>query len=176
MKTNLLITALFAVVVFAGCRESKPRQPREEPPASPTSASQEQMPIPPNAVEEGSKIFARVKSSYARAEISIEGYSTPNVALWIPESDWNSLSSIERCNLGYYVKSHVPSIRANPGPHTGVPSSAPIYSKLVSKCRGMSDDSWMIGVGPYDSNGELLCKHKAVTGRQLPWCANEDPK
>ncbi len=176
MKKPFVITALFAVVVFSGCRESKPRQTRDEPPASPTTASRELKPIPQNAVEEGRKIFERVKSSYPQAVISIWGYSTPTVALWMPESDWNSLSSLERGNLGYYVKYQVPAIRANPGPHTGISSNAPIYSKLLSKCSRMSDDSWMIGIGPYDSKGELLLDHKAVTGSQTPWCANEDPK
>jgi len=176
--TKLLVPALFAVVAVTGCRDSKPQQTRAEPPTPPPNAQPERTPIPAGAVEEGRKIFERVRANYARAEISIwgAGSGTPKIALWIPEADWNNLSSVERGNLGYYVKSHVPAIRANPGPHTGISSSAPIYSRLVSNCRSMSDDSWTIGVGPYNSEGKLLLDHEAVTGRQSPWLANEIPK
>ncbi len=138
----------------------------------------ESIPIPPGTIEKGRKIFERIKTNYRRAEISIWGAasSSPKVALWIPESEWKSLPSVERGNLGYYVKSHVPIFRTNPGPHTGISSSAPIYSQLVSNCRRMSDDAWCIGVGAYNAEGNLLYDHEAVTGSESPWRTNAIPK
>lgn len=180
MKTKLIIPAFLATIIFTGCRDSKPKQEHTVLPAPPQAippqiATPELTPIPPGAVEEGRKVFERIKSKYSKAEISIwgAGTNTPKVALWIPESEWNNLSNIDHGNLGYYVKSSVPAIRSNPGPHTGISSFAPIYTKLVSNCRSMSEDSWMIGVGSFNAEGGLLLDHEAVNGAQSPWHANE---
>ena len=180
MKTKLIIPAFLAIVFLNGCRDSKPKQEHTVLPAPPQTipqpiATPERTPIPPDAIKEGRKVFERIKSKYSKAEISIwgAGTSTPKVALWIPESEWNDLSYIERGNLGYYVKSAVPSIRSNPGPHIGIPSSAPIYGKFVSTCRRMSEDSWMIGVGAFNTEGSLLLDHEAVNGTHTPWRTNE---
>lgn len=179
MKPKLIIPAFLAAIFFTGCRDSKPQEyaalPPSPQPIHPPTVAAKRTPIPLGAVEEGRKVFEHIKSRYKQAEISIwgAGTSTPKVALWIPESDWKSLSNIEQGNLGYYVKFTVPRIRSNPGPYTGIPSSAPIYSKLISNCYNMSENSWIIGVGAYNSEGKLLLDHEAVTGTDSPWHTNE---
>jgi hypothetical protein len=175
VKANLICSVFFVTAALTSCRDSKPEQAYTKLAAPLPAATPKQVPIPPGAVEEGRKIFERIRSNYARAEISIWGAASnsPKVALWIPESEWKSLSSIEQGYLGYYVKSSVPAIRSNPGPHTGISSSAPIYSRLVSNCYNMSNDSWIIGVGPYNAEGKLLLDHEAVNGTESPWRANE---
>jgi hypothetical protein len=180
MKTKFFIRALLATIIITGCRDSKPQQ---EPIVSPVPsepipqqiATPERTPIPSGAIEEGHKVFERIKSKYSKAEISIwgAGTSTPKVALWIPESEWNNLSNMERGNLGYYVKSSVSVMRSNPGPHIGISSSAPIYTQFVSNCRSMSEDSWIIGVGSFNAAGSLLLDHEAASGAQSPWHTNE---
>jgi len=134
--------------------------------------------IPQTAVENGRQIYDRIKAGYPNTRLSIFGYGTPDpkVALWIPESDWNALSSQERISLGYYVKSHVPAIRDNPGPYLGISPNAPAYQGLVANCRNnMTDNSWMIGVGPFNAAGQLLADHDVAVGTSLPWRSNAPP-
>lgn len=131
--------------------------------------------IPNYAASEGKSVLDRIlaDNNYHRhIAPTLWGGLTPNpnAAITIPQRDWNRLSTADRHRLGYYIKSLVPEMKANPS-YSGVPETAPVFSTVVRNCGRMTRDSWCIHLGHWE-NGGLIIDQIAVNGTQLPWVSD----
>lgn len=97
----------------------------------------------------------------------------PVVQLLLSEQQWNDLSKAKQVSLTFYAESLVETIRSSPEQYVGVPASAPIYDRFVSKASRLCSDCWQVVVGDRLSIGAFVNERTVVQGDEV-W-SDEDP-
>jgi hypothetical protein len=100
----------------------------------------------PAIVQRGEALHAKALAKTGDAKLNVwgSGFPTVKACIWIPEGDWDSLSTEDREALVTYLKAQIPIIRSNPERYTSAPSSAPAYSRIRSNIANMRDDAFVI--------------------------------
>ena len=100
----------------------------------------------PDKVIRGRILHDTLLAETPEAKLDVWGTISPDVkaCLWIPEARWQAYSKEEREALITYLVAQIPNIRSNPDRYVGIPSTAPIYSKLRNNIVNMKDGAFII--------------------------------
>ena len=102
-----------------------------------------------------------------------EGAELPVVSTVFDQAIWGNLSTEEKKALALYTSSRIPEVRQSPGKFMRIPSTAPIYPRIVDSVSNLCDDCWVIIIGERSSNGVLQID-KVVLQGDTPW-EHDDP-
>jgi len=90
----------------------------------------------------------------------------PLVLVWVPKSDWDSLSTDDRSLLSAYAASQIEVVRASPFDFLDIPRTAPLAPTIRRKARGLGPNDWGIGIGPVSADGrDVLADEIAAEGK-----------
>jgi hypothetical protein len=142
-------------------QEAAPKQ--SEKPANPTSET-----LSEGNIQEGKEIADHILVKYPTAcpvNPDIEGLATPQpvLAFWLPEEEWNNLSTEQQTSLTRYVQSLISTVRNNPEDYIYCPKTAPIYPTFVDKAHTLNNNDWEIIIGPIN-NGEGVMDRTVAKG------------
>ena len=96
--------------------------------------------------ETGKKLTEKFLSDKSAA-LLLYGGATPDPRLeliFTKIQAWEKLNQDEKESVCLFVKSLVQTAKKNPSPYINIPSSAPVYMRIVSNAKNMCDDCWGI--------------------------------
>jgi hypothetical protein len=81
------------------------------------------------------------------------GTTTPSVAVYIRDRDWEGLTEKERGDLQCYMPELVRVVKSSPGDYLDIPSTAPVYPRMMRNVDSIPANGWRIITGELKSNG-----------------------
>ncbi len=119
------------------------------------------------SAERGREVFKAIAKRYPKVQPIVWGLATarPQVALFVPETEWAKLARGGQISLTLYVEGLIPTVRANPDRYIGDPSDAALRAKVARLCA----DCWVVGTGRLTLDGEGVLFEKVVVQGDSGW-------
>jgi hypothetical protein len=95
--------------------------------------------------------------------------ATPALALLVPDTVWEALSTEDQQDLTWYLESLIPVVRAQPEPYLDAFRSAATYARLRATLANLCGECWLIAVGRQAGNATGLLFDKVVVQGNALW-------
>jgi type II secretory pathway predicted ATPase ExeA len=127
--------------------------------------------------ERGQALFEAIAKKYPALQPFVWGLETknPQLALFLPLTEWAGLSKEEQVSIVLYVESLVPVVRANPTTYLGWAETDPRYHIFRTKVANLCSGCWTIGVGRSTLDDQGVLFEKIVVQGDSAW-ERSDPR